>query len=265
MNKFNFLTIFLLLFLSFSFQNVHASELPDVDVDVGVPVDETLSDVPVDDPVDETVSDPVIDENVDSQNIALCTYYLEQISNYEFGSKEYHDAVLLYLQSYQTALGKLDNLSSISSSLSEIHTYVKGSINSGMTNLVDTGKKEYKLLSDMYDLLKSSLSDQEVTEEEAASMEAAIQAELDFRSDLLAAVNKTNEILVSQNGILQEQNEMLSDFLNSVSENSLDTLSENSINALISTPLSEYDLTQSLLLLLFFLGLFVVFILLFHP
>lgn len=264
MNKFNFLTIILFIFLSFTFQNVHASELPDVDVDVGVPVDETVSDVPVDDPVDETVSDPVIDENVDSQNIALCAYYLEQINNYEFGSKEYQDAVLLYLQSYQTALGKLDNLTSISSSLSEIHTYVKGSINSGMTNLVDTGKKEYKLLSDMYDLLKSSLSDQEVTEEEAASMQASIQAELDFRSDLLAAVNKTNEILVSQNGILQEQNDLLSDFLNSVSENSIYTVSENSINALISTPLSEYDLTQSLLLLLFFLGLFCIFIMVFH-
>lgn len=264
MNKFNILTIIFLIFLCIGFQDVHASELPDVDVDVGVPVDETASDVPVDDSVDETVSDPVIDENVDSQNIALCAYYLEQISNYEFGSKEYQDAVLLYLQSYQTALGKLDNLTSLSSSLSDIHTYVKGSINSGMTNLVDTGKKEYKLLSDMYDLLKSSLSDQKFTEEEAASMEAAIQAELDFRSDLLAAVNKTNEILVSQNGILQEQNEMLSDFLNSVSENSIDTVSENSINALISTPLSEYDLTQSLLLLLFFLGLFCIFLMVFH-
>lgn len=264
MNKFNVLIIIMLIFLCIGFQDVHASEIPDVDVDVGVPVDETVTDIPVDDPVDESVSDPVIDENIDSQNIALCAYYLEQISNYEFGSKEYQDAVLLYLQSYQTALGKLDNLSSISSSLSEIHTYVKGSINSGMTNLVDTGKKEYKLLSDMYDLLKSSLSDQEVTEEEAASMEAAIQAELDFRSDLLAAVNKTNEILVSQNDILQEQNEMLSDFLNSVSENSIDTVSENSINALISTPLIEYDLTQSLLLLLFFLGLFCIFLMVFH-
>lgn len=264
MNKFNVLIIIMLIFLCIGFQDVHASEIPDVDVDVGVPVDETVTDIPVDDPVDESVSDPVIDENIDSQNIALCAYYLEQISNYEFGSKEYQDAVLLYLQSYQTALGKLDNLSSISSSLSEIHTYVKGSINSGMTNLVDTGKKEYKLLSDMYDLLKSSLSNQEVTEEEAASMEAAIQAELDFRSDLLAAVNKTNEILVSQNDILQEQNEMLSDFLNSVSENSIDTVSENSINALISTPLIEYDLTQSLLLLLFFLGLFCIFLMVFH-
>ena len=250
MSKINFLSILFFISFCFSIHDVYASELPEVDVDVGV---------------DDPVPDPVVDENVDSQNIALCAYYLEQINSYEFGSKEYQDAVLLYLQSYQTALGQLDVLSSVSGSLSEIHTYVKGSINTGMTNLVDTGKKEYKLLSDMYDLLNSSLSDQKVTEEEAASMEAAIQAELDFRSDLLAAVNKTNEILVSQNGILEEQNEMLSDFLNSVSENSLETVSENSINALISTPLSEYDLTQSLLLLLFFLGLFVVFILLFHP
>lgn len=260
MNKFNILTIILLIFLCFSLQNVHASELTDVDVDVGVPVDETVSDVPVDD----VVSDPVIDENVDSQNIALCAYYLEQISNYKFGTEEYQNAVLLYLQSYQTALGKLDNLSSISSSLSEIHTYVKGSVNSGITNIVDIDKKEYKLLSDMYDLLKSSLSDQEVTQEEAASMEAAVQAELDFRSDLLAAVHKTNEILVSQNSILQRQNDMLSDYLNSISENSINTVSENSVNALLSTPLIEYDLTQSLLLLLFFLGLFCIFIMVFH-
>lgn len=198
-----------------------------------------------------------------SDSLALCAYYLEQINTYEFGTKDYQNAVLLYLQSYQDALAKLDALSSVNTSLAEINAVVKGSVGTRLTDIADINKKEYTLLSDMYKLLDKALSDDVVTDEEVQAMNNAAQAELDFRTDLLKAVQQINETLVSQNSLLQDQLDMLSDYLSTVSSNELETVSGNDIRDIMTTPIDEYDISESLLfivvilLILLFVAMYV--------
>ena len=184
-----------------------------------------------------------------TDSLAMCAYYLEQINTYEFGTKDYQNAVLLYLQSYQDTLVKLDALSSVNTSLAEINAVVKGSVGTRLTDISDINKKEYTLLSDMYKLLDKALSDDVITDEEVQAMNEAAQAELDFRTDLLKAVQQINETLVSQNGLLQDQLDMLSDYFSTVSSNELETVSENSIRDLMTTPMDQYDITESLLVI----------------
>ena len=198
-----------------------------------------------------------------SDSLAMCAYYLEQINTYEFGTKDYQNAVLLYLQSYQDALAKLDALSSVNTSLAEINAVVKGSVGTRLTDIVDINKKEYTLLSDMYKLLDESLSDDVVTDEEVQAMDEAAQAELDFRTDLLKAIQQINETLVSQNDLLQDQLDMLSNYLSTVSSNDLKTVSENDVRDIMTTPLSEYSITECLLVIVVFILLLVFFIMFF--
>ena len=212
--------------------------------------------------LDDTAASP--DDMPDqSDSLALCAYYLEQINTYEFGTKDYQDAVLLYLQSYQEALAKLDALSSVNTSLAEINAVVKGSVGTRLTDIADINKKEYTLLSDMYKLLDKALSDDVVTDEEVQAMNEAAQAELDFRTDLLKAVQQINETLVSQNSLLQDQLDMLSDYLSTVSSNELETVSGNDIRDIMTTPIDEYDISESLLfievilLILLFVAMYV--------
>ena len=80
-------------------------------------------------------------------------------------------------------------------------------------------------------------------------MNEAAQAELDFRTDLLKAVQQINETLVSQNSLLQDQLDMLSDYLSTVSSNELKTVSENDIRDIMTTPMDQYDISESLLLI----------------
>lgn len=184
-----------------------------------------------------------------TDSLAMCAYYLEQINTYEFGTKDYQNAVLLYLQSYQDTLVKLDALSSVNTSLAEINAVVKGSVSTRLTDISDINKKEYTLLSDMYKLLDKALSDDVVTDEEVQAMNEAAQAELNFRTDLLKAVQQINETLVSQNGILQDQLDMLSDYLSTVSSNELETVSENGVRDIMTTPMDQYNISESLLLI----------------
>lgn len=184
-----------------------------------------------------------------TDSLAMCAYYLEQINTYEFGTKDYQNAVLLYLQSYQDTLVKLDALSSVNTSLTEINAVVKGSVSTRLTDISDINKKEYSLLSDMYKLLDKALSDDVVTDEEVQAMNEAAQAELDFRTDLLKAVQQINETLVSQNSLLQDQLDMLSDYLSTVSSNELETVSENGVRNIMTTPMDQYDILESLLVI----------------
>lgn len=213
---------------------------------------------------DDAVAAP--DEIPDqTDSLAMCAYYLEQINTYEFGTKDYQNAVLLYLQSYQDTLVKLDALSSVNTSLAEINAVVKGSVGTRLTDISDINKKEYTLLSDMYKLLDKALSDDVVTDEEVQAMNEAAQAELDFRTDLLKAVQQINETLVSQNSLLQDQLDMLSDYLSTVSSNELETVSENGVRDIMTTPMDQYDIIESFLviiavILVFILFLMVVFI-----
>ena len=200
-----------------------------------------------------------------TDSLAMCAYYLEQINTYEFGTKDYQNAVLLYLQSYQDTLVKLDALSSVNTSLAEINAVVKGSVSTRLTDISDINKKEYTLLSDMYKLLDKALSDDVVTDEEVQAMNEAAQAELDFRTDLLKAVQQINVTLVSQNSLLQDQLDMLSDYLSTVSSNELETVSENGVRDIMTTPMDQYDIIESFLviiavILVFILFLMVVFI-----
>lgn len=201
-----------------------------------------------------------------TDSLAMCAYYLEQINTYEFGTKDYQNAVLLYLQSYQDTLVKLDALSSVNTSIAEINAVVRGSVGTRLTDISDINKKEYTLLSDMYKLLDKALSDDVVTDEEVQAMNEAAQAELDFRTDLLKAVQQINETLVSQNSLLQDQLDMLSDYLSTVSSNELKTVSENDIRDIMTTPMDQYDISESLLLIVVvILMLFLVAMFVFIP
>lgn len=195
-----------------------------------------------------------------TDSLAMCAYYLEQINTYEFGTKDYQNAVLLFLQSFQDALAKLDALSSVNTSLAEINAVVKGSVSTRLTDISDINKKEYTLLSDMYKLLDKALSDDVVTDEEVQAMNEAAQAELDFRTDLLKAVQQINVTLVSQNSLLQDQLDMLSDYLSTVSSNELETVSENGVRDIMTTPMDQYDIIESFLVIIVVILVFILFL-----
>lgn len=101
----------------------------------------------------------------------------------------------------------------------------------------------------------------EPTQEEIELLEEKEQADLEYRETLLETLNGINAGVVSQNALLEENNRLLE---RSISMNGI-SVSDNSIsqNAIMTTKLEDYSLTDSLLLVLIvitlissFVGLF---------
>lgn len=250
--------LFLSFFLTCPVFSVFASELDQTAATSAT--DTGLIETPDQTPdQDDAAASP--DDTLDQSDLlAMCAYYLEQINTYEFGTKEYQDAVLLYLQAYQDALAKLDALASVSASLTDISASVKGSA-VRLTDISEINKKEYTLLSKMYDLLDQALSDDVVADEEVLSIEQAAQAELDFRQALFDAVKQINDTLVSQNSLLEDQIDLLKEYLSTVSGNGLDTVSENDNGSIITKPFDEYTVEEQFLAFLVLLVILVLIIL----
>ena len=101
---------------------------------------------------------------------------------------------------------------------------------------------------DFIELLKEELFS-EPTEEELFLLTEKENAELAYRVNLLNTLNSINNVMVSQNALLEENNRLLEQ---SISMNSV-TVSDNSIsqNSILTTKLEDYSLTDSLLLVLF--------------
>ncbi len=110
---------------------------------------------------------------------------------------------------------------------------------------LDDSQKEY------YDFIIEELI-REPTEEELLLQEEKEQADLEYRESLLETLNGINAGVVSQNALLEENNRLLEQ---SLSMNGI--VSENSIsqNAIITTKLEDYSLTDSLLLILIIITL----------
>lgn len=88
----------------------------------------------------------------------------------------------------------------------------------------------------------------EPTQEEIELLEEKEQADLEYRETLLETLNGINAGVVSQNALLEENNRLLE---RSISMNGI-SVSDNSIsqNAIMTTKLEDYSLTDSLLLVL---------------
>lgn len=88
----------------------------------------------------------------------------------------------------------------------------------------------------------------ESTEEEIQLLEEKEQADLEYRESLLETLNGINAGVISQNALLEENNRLLE---RSISINGI-PVSDNSIsqNAIMTTKLEDYSLTDSLLLVL---------------
>lgn len=88
----------------------------------------------------------------------------------------------------------------------------------------------------------------EPTEEEIELLEEKEQADLEYRETLLETLNGINAGVVSQNALLEENNRLLE---RSISMNGI-PVSDNSVsqNAIMTTKLEDYSLTDSLLLVL---------------
>lgn len=86
------------------------------------------------------------------------------------------------------------------------------------------------------------------TEEEIELLEEKEQADLEYRETLLETLNGINAGVVSQNALLEENNRLLE---RSISMNGI-PVSDNSVsqNAILTTKLEDYSLTDSLLLVL---------------
>lgn len=110
---------------------------------------------------------------------------------------------------------------------------------------LDDSQKEY------YDFIIEELI-REPTEEELLLQEEKEQADLEYRESLLETLNGINAGVVSQNALLEENNRLLE---HSLSMNGI--VSENSIsqNAIMTTKLEDYSLTDSLLLILIIITL----------
>ena len=110
---------------------------------------------------------------------------------------------------------------------------------------LDDSQKEY------YDFIIEELI-REPTEEELLLQEEKEQADLEYRESLLETLNGINAGVVSQNALLEENNRLLEQ---SLSMNGI--VSEKSIsqNAIITTKLEDYSLTDSLLLILIIITL----------
>lgn len=108
-----------------------------------------------------------------------------------------------------------------------------------LTTNLDDVQKEY------YDFIIEELA-REPTEEEILLQEEKEQADLEYRENLLETLNGINAGVVSQNALLEENNRLLEQ---SLSMNGI--VSENSIsqNAIMTTKLEDYSLTDSLLLI----------------
>ena len=100
---------------------------------------------------------------------------------------------------------------------------------------------------DFMELLKEELFS-EPTEEELLLQTEKENAELAYRVSLLNTLNSINNGMVSQNALLEENNRLLEQ---SISMNSV-SVSGNTIsqNAIMTTKLEDYSLTDSLLLIL---------------
>lgn len=100
--------------------------------------------------------------------------------------------------------------------------------------------------------------DVELTEEEILAQEEDALHQQEYKDDLLETLHQIYAATVSQNGLLEENNRLLSD---SVSMNGLEEIvSENTVsqNALLTTKLEDYSLTDSLLLIIFFFMLLIL-------
>lgn len=100
---------------------------------------------------------------------------------------------------------------------------------------------------DFIELIKEELF-AEPTEEELLLQTEKENADLAYRVNLLNTLNNINAGMVSQNALLEENNRLLKQ---SISMNSV-SVSDNSVsqNAIITTRLEDYSLTDSLLLIL---------------
>lgn len=135
----------------------------------------------------------------------------------------------------------------------------------GSTNTLDLSTADFRdllqLIADIKELTtnlddsQKELSDfiieeltREPTEEEIQLLEEKEQADLEYRESLLETLNGINAGVVSQNALLEENNRLLE---RSVSMNGI-PVSDNSIsqNAIMTTKLEDYSLTDSLLLVL---------------
>lgn len=133
----------------------------------------------------------------------------------------------------------------------------------GSTNTLDLSTADFqdllKLLADIKELtinLDDSQKEfngfiveqltKELSEEELLLQEEKEQADQEYRDNLLETLNGINAGVVSQNALLEENNRLLEQ---SLSMNGI--VSENSIsqNAIMTTRLEDYSLTDSLLLI----------------
>ena len=114
-----------------------------------------------------------------------------------------------------------------------------------LTTNLDDSQKEY------YDFIIEELI-REPTEEELFLQEEKEQADLEYCESLLETLNGINSGVISQNALLEENNRLLEQ---SLSMNGI--VSENSIsqNAIMTTKLEDYSLTDSLLLILIIITL----------
>lgn len=113
-------------------------------------------------------------------------------------------------------------------------------LNELVTNMDDSRKK-------FYDFIIEELT-REPTEEELQLQEEKARADLEYKESLLETLNGINAGVVSQNALLEENNRLLE---RSISMNGI-PVSDNSIsqNAIMTTKLEDYSLTDSLLLIL---------------
>lgn len=104
-----------------------------------------------------------------------------------------------------------------------------------------------KSQDDFIELIKEELF-AEPTEEELLLQTEKESADLAYRVNLLNTLNNINAGMVSQNALLEENNRLLE---RSISMNSV-SVSDNTVsqNAIITTKLEDYSLTDSLLLIL---------------
>lgn len=135
----------------------------------------------------------------------------------------------------------------------------------GSTNILDLSTADFRdllqLIADIKELTtnldysQKELSDfiieeltREPTEEEIQLLEEKEQADLEYRESLLETLNGINAGVVSQNALLEENNRLLE---RSISMNGI-SVSDNSVsqNAIMTTKLEDYSLTDSLLLVL---------------
>ena len=100
---------------------------------------------------------------------------------------------------------------------------------------------------DFMELFKEELFSEPIEEELLLQTEKE-NAELAYRVSLLNTLNSINNGMVSQNALLEENNRLLEQ---SISMNSI-AVSDNTIsqNAIMTTKLEDYSLTDSLLLVL---------------